>query len=37
MQFHREPRKLPMVLSLAEVSHILMAAPGLGYPLKFGH
>ena len=30
MQFRREPRKLPVVLSVAEVSDILLAAPGPG-------
>ena len=30
MQFRREPRKLPVVLSIEEVSDLLMAAPGPG-------
>ena len=30
MQFRRQPRKLPVVLSVGEVSDILMAAPGPG-------
>ena len=30
MQFRTEPRKLPVVFSVEEVSHILMAAPGPG-------
>jgi len=30
MQFRRQPRKLPVVLSVEEVSELLMAAPGPG-------
>ena len=30
MQFHREPRKLPVVFSVEEVSDLLIAAPGPG-------
>ncbi|MER9668219.1 phage integrase N-terminal SAM-like domain-containing protein [Mesorhizobium sp. M0203] len=30
MQFRRQPQKLPVVLSLKEVSNLLMAAPGPG-------
>lgn len=30
MQFRRQPRKLPVVLSIEEVSDLLMAAPGPG-------
>ena len=30
MQFRRQPRKLPVVLSVEEVSDLLMAAPGPG-------
>ena len=30
MQFHRQPRKLPVVLSVEEVADLLAAAPGPG-------
>ncbi len=30
MQFHRKPRKLPIVLSVEEVADLLAAVPGLG-------
>jgi hypothetical protein len=34
MQFRTQPRKLPMVFSIEEVSNLLMAAPGPGH--KYG-
>ncbi len=36
MQFRTEPRKLPVVLSVEEVSDILMAAPGPGLSVSYG-
>jgi integrase/recombinase XerD len=36
MQFRRQPRKLPVVLSIEEFSDLLMAAPGPGLKYRAG-
>ncbi len=37
MQFYREPRKLPIVLSVEEVADLLAAVPGPGLKIIVSH